>query len=716
MRRILVAMLLCACPSFDDALAQCRDAGRCVVGTPTADASVTADAGSNLDAGQPDASVLDAGSVVDAGLPPTSLMVSPLQLDFGTLAVNDMSSSQPLTIRNGAATAVNLRVDLPSGFVQANTSSCTSTLRASESCVMQIAFNPNLAATFNAMGSVIADNAPLVSFQVTGIGANSSIVMRPGSLDFGLVELSAPHTRHIELKNEGSVLLSNLMIQLESDAGVFTLTNDTCGTTLNSMAVCRVHVDMSAAAAGRFEGAVIASATPGATRRAALTVQTGATLSLSIAGGLTAERVITDGLFDGGLRCDTSCQALVAHGQTRSIRLASTTARTQLASWSGACSGRGVCNVTIVGPTQVGARAVSNNFIFVTSSTYTGALGTNVNADSICMAHALDAGMPNEKYVALLAPWSVDNRGQAALPLLMPNQARGWVRPDGQPFADSQSDIEAQRTFYPPTLDEHGVRLVPQAVDGAQVLESLWSGFELAAGRLNVSNTDACQRDGNAWVDRETSARGRTGSIFNHLWFGKNETGSCADRRHLLCVGIDQTDAGLPPTAPSGARRVFLSASFSVTPIDSRAALDAMCNSEAKEAGLSSSTGFAALRAELGTAASSAFSLGGGPWYRVDNVAAFDPASELVGANGPSAPLDLNLSGAHGTQAAVWLGAPDLVTPATLETSCNGWTADAGQGLLGQAGYAAPGLAPLASDCTTDFGFPAWGGIVCLER
>jgi len=72
------------------------------------------------------------------------------------------------------------------------------------------------------------------------------------------------------------------------------------------------------------------------------------------------------------------------------------------------------------------------NFVFATSTSYPADFGGLAGADAICNQHAGDAGLPGT-YVAWLSTTTVDARDRLA-------GARGFVRPDGLPFADTVDD------------------------------------------------------------------------------------------------------------------------------------------------------------------------------------------------------------------------------------------------------------------------------------
>src|SRR5215510_6780649 len=74
------------------------------------------------------------------------------------------------------------------------------------------------------------------------------------------------------------------------------------------------------------------------------------------------------------------------------------------------------------------------NLVFVTSQhVIAGQLGSLAAADAVCNESAANAGLPGV-YVAWLSTSATNAIDRLA-------GARGWVRPDGRPFADTSADI-----------------------------------------------------------------------------------------------------------------------------------------------------------------------------------------------------------------------------------------------------------------------------------
>ena len=86
--------------------------------------------------------------------------------------------------------------------------------------------------------------------------------------------------------------------------------------------------------------------------------------------------------------------------------------------------------------------------MFVTSQKYPPRFQPLENADAKCNDAATAGGLPGE-YRAWLSTAAIYARDRLA-------GARGWVRRDGSPFADTVDDLVAGKIFNPPLLDEFG--------------------------------------------------------------------------------------------------------------------------------------------------------------------------------------------------------------------------------------------------------------------
>jgi uncharacterized repeat protein (TIGR02543 family) len=308
-------------------------------------------------------------------------------------------------------------------------------------------------------------------------------------------------------------------------------------------------------------------------------------------------------------------------------------------------NGDGSSNGTDVSNVEIDC--TTHNIVFVTSTSQTGNLGGLGGADAICAARASEAGLPGT-YVAWLSTTGVSARNRLG-------SARGWIRPDSLPFADTIDDLTSGKIFYPPRLDEFGNDVGKQklAVTGTT-----------AAGGFNSSYNTSCQ----GWISASTldlvSGGGPDGGT--QVWTS-HYTVSCNAQQRLYCFGTDQSNP-LAPFSVAG-RLAFVSS----TPFISGggiAAADTRCQTTANSAGLSGS--YKALLATESASAASRFSTTGATWVRRDGVAVVGKASDL-GTDLLLAPVNITAGGMYMENYGIWVGANSLSDVGSGET-CSSWT------------------------------------------
>ena len=295
----------------------------------------------------------------------------------------------------------------------------------------------------------------------------------------------------------------------------------------------------------------------------------------------------------------------------------------------------------------VDSNLASANVMFVTSRAYpVEAIGGIVGADNLCAVHASEGGLPGQ-YVAWLSTMithAVDRVGSA----------RGWIRPDGLPIVDVITDSVM---YYPPTLDEHGVRVVA-------------IGERLGNLRVYTGTTDGGQLQGSTcgdWTDSSAMPNVATygAPTFTLRQWTSHTITACINTDRLYCLGTGHT-LGLPPIVPRSGRIAFVIATATLT--GGLADADNQCQSAAQAAKL-----VGAYRALLSTttdSAASRFNATGPTWVRIDGIPIADTAADLL-AGRLSAPLNVNANGSYQSGRA-WTGSnrPDAMGSET----CLDWT------------------------------------------
>jgi hypothetical protein len=278
------------------------------------------------------------------------------------------------------------------------------------------------------------------------------------------------------------------------------------------------------------------------------------------------------------------------------------------------------------------APVITHNIVFVTSTQQLPPTSLAA-ADDLCVTRA--AGRLSGTYVAWLSAEGVDARDRLG-------SARGWVRPDGLPFADRVADIELGRILYPPRLDELG----DNVGIGAQVA----TGTSPAGVRSAGGSCDSGVGTAYGYADGGTRSWTDTGNI------------ACDQLLRQYCFGIDRA---LPlVVVPATGRKAFLSPS-PWTPAGGLTAADEVCRTAAKGV----VTGdFIALLAPQDATAASRFTPGGAPWVRLDGIPFAD--AELGSA---TAPLTVTPAMTYLSER-VWTGAASATTSGTAGTTCVDWT------------------------------------------
>lgn len=323
-----------------------------------------------------------------------------------------------------------------------------------------------------------------------------------------------------------------------------------------------------------------------------------------------------------------------------------------------ACSGcQALFHVESVGPAADGAPGTdaagdsidSPNLAFVTSMKIApGSLGSVDAADAMCSSLAAAANHPGH-YVAWLS--SSTSRATSRIGAA----ARGWVRPDGRPFADTLVDIAQGRIWYPLRVTETGQDVATTGVAGDVVVAT---GTE-ADGAASIYT---CDDYTNASSSRAVGA----GLADNAPYGWTSLMGAiCSEPARLYCFGIDHI---APVTlTPESTRHAFVTVN-DLTSGGGVAAYDQDCATEAMGAALTGT-----YRAAIATTSQSAMSrfTPGAPWVRADGVTAIDSSGALLAPVlfGPSGGFDVTVA---------WSGAPSLTQVAPdSASSCGDWTVSA---------------------------------------
>lgn len=289
------------------------------------------------------------------------------------------------------------------------------------------------------------------------------------------------------------------------------------------------------------------------------------------------------------------------------------------------------------------------NLAFVTAALYAGDLA-GLGGDAICARDAAAAGHPGT-FVA----WS----SGASITRL--NGSRGWARVDGVAVADVPSDFASNGLLAPLWLDEHGR---PANVGSTRI----WTG--LAA---DGSPGSSCLQ----WTSASAVDRGIAGTVHGGPGaFTDDGTLTCDTSAHLLCLEVGQ----VTPTRSARASGRVAFVSSQVWAPSGLAAADAVCASDARQAGLPGS--YLAALPTTTQPTTARFDLTGPPWVRTDGALVAATAPELFSASVLATFINRRADGRAAHESARWwAGNPNVV--ATAATSCADWSAQTGTGTPG---------------------------------
>jgi hypothetical protein len=331
--------------------------------------------------------------------------------------------------------------------------------------------------------------------------------------------------------------------------------------------------------------------------------------------------------------------------------------------------------------------------MFVTSLAYQpGTLGGLDGADRACQDRARAGGLPGT-FKAWLSTSTVDARSRFSV-------ARGWIRPDRRPFADTIPALVDGQMYYPPRLNEAGGDVVAADGDVLVATGTLPDGTRATDTAADWTSTAALYAVGGP-------------AATNEDWTGNRGTAPGTAQARLYCLAVDQNTPLAIPRFPG--RLAFLSAG-SFSPATGESMADQMCDMEAHLNGHAGT--FLALLATRVHSAAGLFDLTGPTWVRLDGVPWLERGQDLAtGAlltslnvafpTGGSQPLYI-------AYAPVWSGTANPGQPsATPDQDCTDWSASSGTGTFGWSSYSDGSAFKFNALACND---PTVPRLYCLER
>jgi hypothetical protein len=362
--------------------------------------------------------------------------------------------------------------------------------------------------------------------------------------------------------------------------------------------------------------------------------------------------------------CTPTCSLDVVCGSSITLNAQpDTSTGTGFVGWDisvGTCSGRATpCSFPANADINITGAFSPYNRAFVTSVTSNGNLGGLAGANTVCQKLADSVGLPNAKeYVAFLSTDKVNAIDQLG------TTARGWLRTDNRPFADSQANIQKGILWNPLVLTE--------GAKPAKVGDEVFTGSNgdgTALPRNNCVN----------WTDGSTVYTQMAGAIGggSGYWLNFNQS-DCTQVSPIYCFGTAYS-IPLDPPPPTKGRRIFATTSGFLPTSAGVAAADKLCVDEATKFGICSGSSrcpFMAVLAQTSSNAKARFNYQdtSTPVVRLDNVVVANTSTNLWLSN-LTAPISLRSDGSYTAAGDImFTGATTPSAAGTKAGTCTDWT------------------------------------------
>lgn len=297
---------------------------------------------------------------------PNGLVLSPSVFNFGSIALNTLSTSQTATLTNGPGSQINNLVVTPSGELS-ETNTCGTSLANGATCTITVTLSPEIAGPFTgtvAVTGTLGSGAPPAQFQpaggatgsgsvslavlaAQGTGGAAPLTLSPPSLNFaaqGIAKTSGGQSVTLTNNSGAAVNLGGITIT-GANAADFGQTN-TCGASLANGGSCTVNVTFTPTAAG--------------TRTASVSISDGASPQIVPLTGAGSDFTVT-----------AAPVAPITHGQSATVNLslASVAGDGQTVSLSCTVTGTGTaCTASPASVSLSGTSATAATLTITTTS------------------------------------------------------------------------------------------------------------------------------------------------------------------------------------------------------------------------------------------------------------------------------------------------------------------------------------------------------------
>jgi|CXWL01.1.fsa_nt_gi hypothetical protein len=297
------------------------------------------------------------------------------------------------------------------------------------------------------------------------------------------------------------------------------------------------------------------------------------------------------------------------------------------------------------------------NVVFVSSATYLSNLGSAFAYDIQCNMLATAAGLNNLTNNAFIA-WISTSTSHARARL---GTARGFVRPDGVPVADTiTSLLDSNQIWNPIRIDEWG--------------NDLGSVYPMTG---TLSNGMAALANCSNWTSTSGSVQMAVGSAARGPVHWTNYVGAPPCNQGPLPIYCIQKTANRPlALLPERGKYIYVT-STNFVPGSGRSGADDLCNAQ-KPAGAGQ------VRALLATTTLKASSLVDhfGTYIRVDGQVV-GTGAELMTTGWLRSGIWQTGAGAYVAPFMAWTGSVDMTTLGTATGTCGNWTQGNVSGIVG---------------------------------
>ena len=185
-----------------------------------------------------------------------ALTAVPSSLGFGSVVVPATSAAQSVTVTNTGtanATGITRSNSNAAEFLASGTCTTVTALAVGASCTLTVSYKPSAVGADTASYTLNGSGGSTVTILMTGTGAagaTASLQATPGSVAFGSIAVgSQSGVNVVTITNSGGATATGVSV-VNSNAGTFPVSSNTCGSSLGAGASCAVSLRFQPTAAG----------------------------------------------------------------------------------------------------------------------------------------------------------------------------------------------------------------------------------------------------------------------------------------------------------------------------------------------------------------------------------------------------------------------------------------------------------------------------------